>query len=68
MKNGICTKCGAKEIHVVDGSRTGISISLSWSSNAFTNLYVCVKCGYLELFVEDAEDLPRIAERWRKVE
>jgi len=68
MKDGICPKCGAKEIHIVDGNRTGISISLSWSRNTFANLYVCVKCGYIEMFVEDEEDLPRIAERWRKFE
>jgi predicted nucleic-acid-binding Zn-ribbon protein len=68
MKDGICVKCGAKEVHVVDGNRTGIEIALGWASKTFVSLYVCAKCGYVESFVEDLADLPRIAERWRKVE
>jgi hypothetical protein len=66
MKDGICAKCGAREVHVVDGSRTEISIPLGFVSKAFANLYVCTACGYVEMFVEDAADLPKIAERWPK--
>ena len=68
MKDGVCPKCGAREVHLVAGNRTDISIAISWSRNALVKLYVCVECGYAEMFVEDADDLPRIAERWPKVE
>ena len=68
MREGICAKCGDREIHVVDGNRTGISIPLGWAAKTFVGLYVCVSCGYVESFVEDAADLPKIAEQWPKVE
>jgi len=68
MKDGTCPKCGAKEVHMVDGNRTSIEIPLGWASKTFVNLYVCVKCGYVESYVEDMADLPKIAERWRKIE
>ena len=68
MKGGQCVKCGAREVHVVDSSRTGVTVALgTWSAGAFTNFYVCVRCGYLEIYVEDAADLPKIAEKWMKV-
>jgi predicted nucleic-acid-binding Zn-ribbon protein len=68
MRNGTCSKCGAKEVHIVDGNRTGVGVSVSWSVNSFANMYVCTKCGYLEFFIEKTEDLPKIAERWPKAE
>lgn len=68
MKDGLCPKCHAREVHLVDGSRTGVSVALgTWSAGAFTSFYVCVRCGYLEIYVEDPADLPKIAEKWMKV-
>lgn len=68
MKNGECPKCGAGEVHVVDGNRFEPGIPLGGlSAGAFLNAYVCVRCGYVEMYVEDAEDLPKIASRWPKV-
>jgi Zn finger protein HypA/HybF involved in hydrogenase expression len=68
MKSGICPKCQAKEVHVVDGNQTDVSVPLgTFSAGAFAKMYVCVKCGYIEFFIEDEKDLPKIADRWRKV-
>lgn len=69
MKNGICPKCKEKTVHLVEGNRTQIAAPLgTFSAGAFAEMYVCVKCGYIEFFIEDEKDLPKIAERWRKVE
>ena len=67
MKDGICPKCESKEIYVVDGSRTGVTIPIGMlSTSAFVAMYVCVKCGYVEFYVEDQSDLQRIAQKWEK--
>ncbi|MGE3802563.1 MAG: zinc ribbon domain-containing protein [Candidatus Kapaibacterium sp.] len=63
--SGECPKCKSKEISVVVGAYAGITVKLgNWSSGAFTNLYICTTCGYIEIYVEDNADLPKIAERW----
>ncbi len=68
MKSGRCPKCESSDVHVVDGNRFEPGIPLGgFSSGAFLNAYVCVKCGYVEMYVEDKEDLPKIADRWPKV-
>ena len=68
MKTGTCPKCDGKAIHRVDGNRFGPDITLGGMSKAFLNAYVCVACGYVELYVEDPADLPKIAARWPRAE
>ena len=68
MKYGECPKCMGGDVHVVAGKRFEPGIPLGGlSAGAFLNAYVCVGCGYVEMYVEDAGDLPKIAERWPKV-
>jgi len=68
MKNGQCPKCECSDVHIVDGNRFEPTIPLGGlSSGAFINAYVCVKCGYIEMYVEDQEDLAKIAARWQRV-
>lgn len=33
----------------------------------FAKIYVCVKCGFIEFFIEDISDLPKIAEKYPKI-
>jgi hypothetical protein len=66
MKDGICPKCEAKEVHVYSSS-TEVSVKLSTFGSAGLVYYICTNCGYVELFVEDKENLPRIAEKYPKV-
>jgi hypothetical protein len=70
MKSGICPKCEVKNVRVVDGNRTDVSVPTKgvFSSGAFTNFYVCGDCGYLEIYIEKKEDLPKINDAWEKVE
>ena len=70
MKNGICPKCEAKEIHVytnMDGE-TAIAITNMWKwKKASIDYHICTNCGYVELFVQDKSLLPEIAEKYPKV-
>jgi len=70
MKNGHCPKCDSNNVHVVNSMRNQIVVPLGILSmvGSATSLYVCVQCGYLELYVQDPTDLPKIAETWPKLE
>jgi predicted nucleic-acid-binding Zn-ribbon protein len=68
MKYGQCPKCESEEVHVVSTIRNDIIIPLGvFSVGSATNLYVCVECGYIEIYVQDKTDLPKIAERWPRL-
>ena len=68
MKSGKCPKCESQEVHIVSSLRTDLAIPLSLlSGSAPINLYVCVRCGYVEIYVHDMTDLPEIAAKWPKV-
>ena len=67
MRTGVCPKCDAREVHLVEKTPTELAIALGWTNTAFVNFYVCTKCGYLEVFVKDRKLLPNIAERYPKV-
>lgn len=67
MKDGICPKCAAREVHIFRGTGAELSIRLGAFSAAGVIYYICTACGYVELFVDDKEKLPRIAEKYPKV-
>jgi len=71
MKNGLCPKCGARDIRVQRGSRRPDDfrnyLSLGWwSSGARVYNYACIACGYLESYI-DAADLMKVAGKWDRV-
>ena len=68
MRTGQCPKCESSNVHVVSTIRNKFVVPLgAWSvAGSATNLYVCVGCGYVEIYVQDAADLPKIAEKWPK--
>ncbi len=67
MKKGTCPKCGTKEVHVVSNTASEVAIAINFLNTAFLNYYVCTGCGYVELFVKDTENLPKIAAKYPKV-
>ena len=67
MKDGICPKCNTREVHIYKNTAAELSINLSFFGSAGLIYYICTHCGYVELFVEDKEKLPRIAEKYPKV-
>lgn len=67
MKNGICPKCEAREVHLFTGTGAELSIRIGAFSAASVIYYICTSCGYVELFVENKEDLPRIEAKCPKI-
>ena len=69
MRSGHCPKCESADVHVVSTIRNQIVVPLGLLSvgGSATDLYVCVRCGYVEIYVQDEADLPQIAEKWPKV-
>ena len=66
MKDGICPKCEAKDVHVV--SQTSVEMAINVGREmAYFNYYVCTSCGYAEFFVRDAEMLQQIAWKYRRI-
>jgi hypothetical protein len=66
MKDGVCPKCEAKEVHVY-GTSAELSVRLGAFSSAGVAYYICANCGYVELFIENKADLPKIAEKYPRV-
>lgn len=69
MKDGICPKCEAQEVRIIlNNAPTGLFINVGFfNRNANLIYYVCTNCGYVELFVQDKDFLPKIAEKYQKV-
>lgn len=68
MKNGRCPKCESQEVHSVATIRNDFGVPLGiMSVGSATKLYVCVQCGYVEIYILDSTDLPKIAAKWPKV-
>lgn len=67
MKDGICAKCGSREVYTRRDGYYGLEIPVSLASKTFLELYVCADCGYLEFYVQSAEKLKQIRETYKKV-
>lgn len=66
MKDGICPKCQAKDVHVV--SQTSVELAINVGRQmAYLSYYVCTNCGYTELFVLESEMLQHIAWKYRRI-
>ena len=78
MHNGICPKCGSREVYT---NANMPHKSNSYKANAvpiagniifgfrFADLtnYICTRCGYVESYILDAAKLSEVAERCSKV-
>ena len=69
MKSGQCPKCESAEVHVVSSVRNTFVVPLGVLSmvGSATSLYICAHCGFVEIYVQDPSDLPKIAEKWPKL-
>jgi Zn ribbon nucleic-acid-binding protein len=71
MRKGRCPKCNATDLRSKTGSLIGWRGVLSgvgfWRGTAKISTYVCVKCGYVEDYVNDSKDLEAISEKWESV-
>jgi len=60
-KSAVCFKCGANQVRYVPEG-TGES-SITTTDAAGLDRYVCVECGFVELYVRDTSILTEIAEQ-----
>ena len=73
MKDGICPKCGAEDVHFSDKvTKPGSSFPVSFPTSqikwlAIHDHYVCAQCGYVESYISDTVELVEIAHKWPKV-
>lgn len=73
MKSGICPKCSSgevfsgAEIPLKKGPFASNSIPVSLASVAARDNYVCIRCGYIESYISEADRLSEIAQKWVRV-
>lgn len=67
MKDGVCPKCAAREVRLFKNTGAELSINVGFFGAASVVYYICTSCGYIELFVDDKANLPKIAEKYPKV-
>lgn len=71
MTNGHCPRCTRTEVFHQSGDRhQSEKITLTQgvvSKAAVPDRYVCVACGYVELYLVNANDLAVIRETWNRV-
>jgi hypothetical protein len=44
-----------------------VRVPLGWTGGATTNYFICIRCGYVEIYIRNEADLPKIAEKLSKV-
>ena len=70
MKNGICPRCGGKEIFAgtrvlyKSGMQHSNTIPVSFFCMAKLNNFVCGQCGYVESYIAKEKDLATIKKKW----
>jgi predicted nucleic-acid-binding Zn-ribbon protein len=70
MKNGVCPRCGGKEIFNGSGvlNKSGMqhsnTIPVSFFHMAILNNFVCGQCGYVESYIAKGKDLATIKKKW----
>ena len=73
MKSGTCPKCHSSEVYC--GSNVPLkagpfgsnAVPIHLASIAALDNYVCIACGYVERYIDQANKLEEIGRRWDKV-
>ena len=71
MKSGTCPKCKATEVfRNPSGTRMSFKSGRSYMESSF-DTYVCIGCGYMEMFVnlkgEDPNRVEDMRKSWKKI-
>lgn len=69
MKNKICPKCNSIKIKNIKKFKTDfISMKVPVKDSLLDLVqavyYICLDCGYLEMYIEDKKALSKIAKEW----
>ncbi len=74
MKNGKCPQCGATTVHsrpggLGFGNTDKVYIYTgTMGKPSTTRAYICVTCGYYEVYLTDKDFLGEVARSWPKVQ
>ncbi len=78
MKDGVCPKCGSKDIFTDSNLRVKVTMfgmnqviaKVGAISNTLAeyNNYLCSQCGYLEQYVESMPERAKLLENWARLE
>lgn len=75
MRNGICPKCGYNDIRVGKQEATSLGQpttvlgmqAIAPDTYVSYDVYVCLRCGYIEMGMSDGNALQKIAQKWPRV-
>lgn len=64
-KSGTCPKCAGKDIRISRQRMWGtiIPVGSTVFGAAYSSLYICASCGFVESWVEQEKDLEKIRKR-----
>ena len=73
MKTGQCPKCGSHDVRSGAAIRDKEKIALHTGEGILGPLrkmdqYVCVGCGYVETYLQNAADLAYVSQNWPRAE
>jgi hypothetical protein len=61
LKNGICCKCKAKDVYLIDLPSYEYGIPIRESTKLGLRYYICASCGYVESYVSNKKHLEKIS-------
>jgi hypothetical protein len=73
VRSGTCSKCASTEVHGARGnfswgSEQGVRIKTSpLVRGTLVDTYICVRCGYFEHYIADADKLAEVARSWARI-
>lgn len=65
-RTGVCPKCSSTEIRVLRKRKTAgnmIPIRRNVFGAVYGTWFICVSCGFVEMWVEDNDDLAKIRDK-----
>jgi predicted nucleic-acid-binding Zn-ribbon protein len=70
MRDGQCPKCGSSDIRAIPGEENvdPHRLPIGMLDTAGLDHYVCVYCGYVEIYIAGVQYLQRIAAKFPRVE
>ena len=68
MKDGICPGCGSREVYSKIQDLSSFRPNLTVFEPLLLETYVCTRCGLLENYAIDPDQLKKIPKKWKQVQ
>jgi predicted nucleic-acid-binding Zn-ribbon protein len=71
MKSGKCPKCGSSNVRKSkkpgkwDSDKGMVPLGGAFDSNLKVQHFVCVGCGYVEVYVTDPKGIEKMRKKWK---